>query len=158
MFREMRRFKQQLSDEDCLAVLQAAKRGVLAVHGDDGYPYGVPMNFVFDPDTRTLYFHMAVAGHKLDAIERDSKVCFTVMDDGYKVDGDWAWYVKSVVVFGEAKVVKDDAMRDRWLRALAAKYFPSAEDVEEDMRRNAPRALVIAVRIDHMTGKLVHEK
>lgn len=158
MFRKMRRFKQQLSDEDCLAVLQVAKRGVLSVIGDDGYPYGVPMNFVFDPDTRTLYFHMAVAGHKLDAIERDSKVCFTVMDDGYKVEGDWAWYVRSVVVFGEAQVVNDDAMRDKWLRALAAKYFPPTEDVEEDMRRNAPRALVIAVRIDHMTGKLVHEK
>ena len=158
MFRKMRRFKQQLSDADCLAVLQAAKRGVLAVHGDDGYPYAVPLNFVFDPAARILYFHMAVAGHKLDAIKRDSKVCFTVMDDGYKVEGDWAWYVRSVVVFGEAQVVKDDAMRDRWLRALAAKYFPPTEDVEEDMRRNAPRALVIAVRIDHMTGKLVHEK
>ncbi len=158
MFRKMRRFKQQLSDEDCLAVLQTARRGVLAVHGDDGYPYAVPLNFVFDPAARTLYFHMAVEGHKLDAIERDSKVCFTVMDDGYKVEGDWAWYVRSVVVFGKAKVIKDDAMRDQWLRALAAKYFPPTEDVEEDMRRNAPRALVVAVHIAHMTGKLVHEK
>ena len=158
MFREMRRFKQQLRDEDCLTVLQAAKRGVLAVHGDDGYPYAVPLNFVFDPDTRTLYFHMAVSGHKLDAIERDSRVCFTVMDDGYKVEGDWAWYVRSVVVFGKAEVVKNEAMRDRWLRALAAKYFPPAEDVEDDMRRNAPRTLVAAVWIEYMTGKLVHEK
>ena len=158
MFRKMRRFKQQLSDADCLAVLQAAKRGVLAVHGDDGYPYAVPLNFVFDPAARILYFHMAVAGHKLDAIKRDSKVCFTVMDDGYKVEDDWAWYVRSVVVFGEAKVVKDDAMRDRWLRALAAKYFPPTEDVEEDMRRNAPRALVVAVTVEHISGKLVHEK
>ena len=158
MFRKMRRFKQQLSDADCLAVLQAAKRGVLAVHGDDGYPYAVPLNFVFDPAARILYFHMAVAGHKLDAIERDSKVCFTVMDDGYKVEGDWAWYVKSVVVFGEAQVVNDDAMRDKWLRALAAKYFPPVEDVEEDMRRNAPRALVVAVQAAHISGKLVHEK
>ncbi len=158
MFREMRRFKQQLRDEDCLAVLQAAKRGVLAVHGDDGYPYAVALNFVFDPDTRTLYFHMAVSGHKLDAIERDSRVCFTVMDDGYKVEGDWAWYVRSVVVFGKAEVVKNEAMRDRWLRALAAKYFPPAEDVEDDMRRNAPRALVVAVKAAHISGKLVHEK
>ena len=158
MFRKMRRFKQQLGDEACLAVLQAAKRGVLAVHGDDGYPYAVPLNFVFDPDTRTLYFHMAVAGHKLDAIERDSKVCFTVMDDGYKVEGDWAWYVKSVVVFGKAEVVKDETMRDQWLRALAAKYFPPTEDVEEDMRKNAARALVVAVKAAHISGKLVHEK
>ena len=158
MFREMRRFKQQLGDEDCLAVLQTARRGVLSVHGDDGYPYAVPLNFVFDPDTRTLYFHMAVSGHKLDAIERDSRVCFTVMDDGYKVEGDWAWYVRSVVVFGKAEVVKNEAMRDRWLRALAAKYFPPAEDVEDDMRRNAPRALVVAVKAAHISGKLVHEK
>ena len=158
MFRKMRRFKQQLGDADCLAVLQTARRGVLAVHGDDGYPYAVPLNFVFDPETRTLYFHMAVEGHKLDAIERDSKVCFTVMDDGYKVEGDWAWYVRSVVVFGKAKVVKDETMRDQWLRALAAKYVPPAEDVEEDMRRNAPRALVVAVTAEHISGKLVHEK
>ena len=158
MFRAMRRFKQQLTEADCFAVLQTAKRGVLAVHGDDGYPYAVPLNFVFDPDARTLYFHMAVEGHKLDAIRRDSKVCFTVMDDGYKVEGDWAWYVKSVVVFGKAEVIADDAARDRRLRALAAKYFPPEENVEADMARNAPRALVVAVRIEHMSGKLVHEK
>jgi nitroimidazol reductase NimA-like FMN-containing flavoprotein (pyridoxamine 5'-phosphate oxidase superfamily) len=131
---------------------------VLAVHGDDGYPYAVPLNFVFDPDARTLYFHMAVEGHKLDAIRRDSKVCFTVMDDGYKVEGDWAWYVKSMVAFGKAEVIADDAARDKWLRALAAKYFPPEENVEADMARNAPRALVVAVRIEHMNGKLVHEK
>ena len=158
MFRPMRRFKQQLTEADCFAVLQTAKRGVLAVHGDDGYPYAVPLNFVFDPDARTLYFHMAVEGHKLDAIRRDSKVCFTAWDDGYKQDGDWAWYVRSVVVFGKAKVVTDDAARDKWLRALAAKYFPPEENVEADMARNAPRALVVAVRIEHMSGKLVHEK
>ena len=158
MFRPMRRFKQQLTEADCFAVLQTAKRGVLAVHGDDGYPYAVPLNFVFDPDARTLYFHMAVEGHKLDAIRRDSKVCFTVMGDGYKVEGDWAWYVKSVVVFGKAEVIADDAARDRRLRALAAKYFPPEENVEADMARNAPRALVVAVRIEHMNGKLVHEK
>lgn len=85
MFRPMRRFKQQLTEADCFAVLQTAKRGVLAVHGDDGYPYAVPLNFVFDPDARTLYFHMAVEGHKLDAIRRDSKVCFTVMATAIKL-------------------------------------------------------------------------
>lgn len=158
MFRPMRRNKQQVSADECRAVLQTAKRGVLSVHGEDGYPYGVPLNFVFDAQTDTVYFHAAKEGHKLDAIRRDSKVCFTVMDDGYKVEGDWAWYVKSVVVFGKAEVIADDAARDKWLRALAAKYFPPEENVEADMARNAPRALVVAVRIEHMNGKLVHEK
>ena len=85
-------------------------------------------------------------------------MCSSDLDDGFKQDGDWAWYVRSVVVFGKAKVVTDDAMRDEWLRALAAKYFPPEENVEADMARNAPRALVVAVRAQHMTGKLVHEK
>ena len=158
MFRPMRRNKQQVSADECRAVLQTAKRGVLAVHGDDGYPYAVPLNFVFDPDARTLYFHMAVEGHKLDAIRQNDKVCFTAWIDGYKEPGDWAWYVTSVVAFGKAEVIADDAARDKWLRALAAKYFPPEENVEADMARNAPRALVVAVRIEHMNGKLVHEK
>ena len=156
MFRDMRRFKQQLSAKECEDILREGKRGVLALSGDEGYPYAVPMDYVYD--SGCLYFHSALQGHKLDAIERDSRVCFTVMDDGYKVEGDWAWYVRSVVVFGEAEVVKNEAMRDRWLRALAAKYFPPAEDVEDDMRRNAPRALVVAVKAAHISGKLVHEK
>ena len=158
MFRPMRRFKQQLTEADCFAVLQTAKRGVLAVHGDDGYPYAVPLNFVFDAQTDTLYFHAAKEGHKLDAIRQNDKVCFTAWNDGYKQSGDWAWYVTSVVAFGKAEVIADDTARDKWLRALAAKYFPPEENVEADMARNAPRALVVAVRIEHMNGKLVHEK
>lgn len=158
MFRSMRRFKQQVSDDACKRVLQTAKRGVLAVHGDDGYPYAVPMNFVYDEPNETIWFHAAKEGHKLDAIRQNDKVCFTVLDDGFKQDGDWAWYVTSVVVFGRAVPVTDERTRDAALRALAAKYYPPEEDTEADMARNAARAQVIALQMEHMTGKLVHEK
>ena len=158
MFRPMRRHKQQVSDDACRAVLQNAKRGVLAVNGDNGYPYAVPLNFVFDDAANTLYFHAAQAGHKLDAIRQNDKVCFTVWENTGKQDGDWAWYVTSVVAFGKARLVDDTQERDRFLRALAAKYFPPEEDVEADMQKNAARVQMIAVEVEHMTGKLVHEK
>lgn len=158
MFRPMRRSRQQVSADACRAVLQTAKRGVLSVHGDDGYPYGVPLNFVFDAQTDTLYFHAAKEGHKLDAIRQNDKVCFTAWNDGYKQPGDWAWYVTSVVAFGRAHLVTDPQKSDRFLRALAEKYFPPEEDVEAELARHAARVQMIAVHIEHMTGKLVHEK
>ena len=157
MFRPMRRFKQALSEQECRALLQQARRGVLAVGGDNGYPYAVPMNFYFDEAKGSIFFHCAREGHKLDAILRDEKVCFTVIGGDVKRD-DWAWYVKSVIVFGEAQKVTDEAAKDACLRALAKKYFPPEEDVEADMARNAARAAVVEIKIRHMTGKLVHER
>ena len=122
MFRPMRRFKQAVSEEDCRALLQKARRGVLAVNGDNGYPYAVPMNFYFDEEKGSIFFHCAREGHKLDAMLRDEKVCFTVFGGDVKRD-DWAWYVTSVVVFGEAQLVTGEAEKNALLRALAKKFF-----------------------------------
>ena len=98
MFRKMRRFKQQISEEKCVEILTREPRGVMAFAGDDGYPYAIPLNFVYDGGK--LYFHCAPEGHKLDAIRRCDKVSFCVMDKGYRKDGDWALNINSVVVFG----------------------------------------------------------
>ena len=77
MFRPMRRFKQEVTREECVKILTDEKRGVLAVNGDNGYPYAVPVNFYYDRNTDKIYFHCAKAGHKLDAMLSDDKVCFT---------------------------------------------------------------------------------
>ena len=89
MFRPMRRIKQQLAENEALEVLKSAKRGVLSVIGDDGWPYGIHLNPYWE-DGR-LYFHGAKAGHKIDALRRDSRASFTVIDDGVKDDGGWAY-------------------------------------------------------------------
>lgn len=155
MFRRMRRFRQQLNTEQCYDILAAEPRGVLAVSGDGGYPYTVPLNFVLDDGK--LYFHCAAEGHKLDAVRRDSKVSFCVLDRGTRPEGEWAYYFNSVVVFGRIAVVTDEAVRTDKLRKLGLKYFPSAEMVEQDLQKNAARAVVLELTIEHITGKRVHE-
>ena len=107
MFRPLRRKKRAITDEEARELLAACKRGVFAVNGDDGYPYAIPVNYFFDAERDKIYFHGAKAGHKVDALKRDDKVCFTVYGNEWYRDGDWAPYVMSTVVFGRCRLAKD---------------------------------------------------
>lgn len=158
MFRKMRRARQEVSPEECVRILKTEKRGVLSVLGDDGYPYGVPVNFYFEESEGRLYIHGAKEGHKLDAIRRCSKVCFTTWDAGYKAEGDWAWHVTSVIAQGRAACMDDPAAAREKLRKLGLKYYPTAQEVEQEMQSSADRVQMLEVQIEHLTGKLVHEK
>ena len=91
IFRPMRRFKQQLSDPDALEVLKQAKRGVLSVIGDNGWPYGIWLNPHYRKEDGRIYFHGAKEGHKIDALCKDDRVSFTVIDDGVRDQGGWAY-------------------------------------------------------------------
>lgn len=157
MFREMRRFKQAVSEEECKNILKTEKRGVLSLVGDDGYPYGVPINFYYDETENKLYFHSAKTGHKIDAIKSCDKACFTVWNTGFQKDGDWAWNVTSVIAFGRAELASGAAVMDK-LRSLALKYYPTAEEVDAEMAKDADRVQMIALNIESLTGKLVNEK
>ena len=103
MFRMMRRFKQELLENECIEVLENEPRGIMAVHGDNGYPYAFPMNYIYIDGK--LYFHCAKEGHKIDAISADNKVSFCIIDKGFKKEGDWALNIKSVIVFGKIKKI-----------------------------------------------------
>lgn len=157
MFRPMRRTKQEIPHEDCVKILSGEKRAVLSVIGDDGYPYGVPINFYYDADTDKVYFHCAKAGHKLDSMLADDKVCLTVYDNGYRKE-DWSYYVMSVIVFGRARVMDNEAEKLDKIRKFGLKYYPTAEEVDEEIRKDFSRVNFVEITIDHMTGKLVHEK
>lgn len=155
MFREMRRFKQQISEEECIDILTKAKRGVLAVLGDDDYPYTVPMDYVYEAGH--IYFHSAMSGHKLDAIRKHDKVSFCVMNEGVKEENDWWYHFVSVIAFGRIKEITDKSQKDEKLRLLGAKYFPSAEHLEKEMASGAERTDVLDLDIEHMTGKRIKE-
>lgn len=158
MFREMRRFKQQVSSEKCIEILKNEWRGVLALLGDEGYPYTVPIDFFYDEDDGKIYFHCAKEGHKIDAIERCDKASFCVMDRGFKKDGDWAMNVTSVVCFGRIKKVEDFEKTREKVCKLGLKYYPAASDVDIEWEHAKNRVLCLEMTIEHMTGKLVNEK
>ena len=155
MFRQMRRIKQQLSEEECVRLLKQEPRGVLAVLGDGGYPYTVPMDFLYEDGK--LYFHCAAAGHKMDAIAACDKVSFCVMDQGYRREGEWALNIKSVIVFGRIRKIEDRAEIIERVRRMGLKYYPNAEDVEAEIRKDGARVCCLELTVDHMTGKLVNE-
>ena len=76
-FRKMRRFRQQLAKSECDAILSAGTSGTLALLGDNGYPYAVPISYVYADGK--LYFHSARTGHKVDAIRQYDKASFCVI-------------------------------------------------------------------------------
>ena len=158
MFRPMRRFKQQLSQEECLAVLQGENRGTLALSGDDGYPYAVPINYYYDPESGHLFFHGAKEGHKLDALARSDKVSFAVHDQGVIEEGDWAYTLHSVIVFGRMHVVEDPERFAQYLYKIGVKYYPNAQMVTDLIGRAGSRVTMLELVPEHMTAKLVHEK
>ncbi|GMO03118.1 hypothetical protein LSA36186_13670 [Lachnoanaerobaculum sp. JCM 36186] len=82
-FRAMRRLKQQLSKEECFEILRSAPRGVIAMNGENGYPYAVTINQYFDETEGRIYFHGALQGLKVDLLGKDNKVCFTTTDEGH---------------------------------------------------------------------------
>ena len=158
MFRPMRRMKQQLPREECVRILKEEPRGVLAMHGEDGYPYAIPMDHYYDEVSGRIYFHCAAEGHKIDAVTSDPKVCYCVHDSGFTKDGDWALNISSVVVFGRISIVEDREKVLKMVKKIGMKYYPTEAEVEEELRKSGHRVCCLELVIDHMTGKLVNEK
>ena len=157
MFREVARSKQALPKETCIQILKEEKRGMLAVQGDDGYPYGFPINHYYDEEANKIYIHGANFGHRVDAVKRDPKVSYCVFGQDSQKDGDWAKYVKSVIVFGKAELIEDKDEIIRICRLLCDKFPCTQEYIETEIAKDTDRTLVIAIDIEDMNGKLVHE-
>ena len=157
-FCPMRRIRQEVTKEECIEILTKEKRAALSVIGENGYPYAIPIDFYYEASEHVIYFHCAKEGHKIDAIQRNNRVCFTTWNNGFQKEDDWALNVTSVVVFGTAELVEDEQKTVEKIRKLAMKYYPTIEEVESEMKKAINRAQLVAIRIDHMTGKLVNEK
>lgn len=158
MFKKMRRFKQELSLEDCQKVLDEEIRGVLSVIGDEGYPYGIPVDYYYDKDDNAIYIHGAKQGHKIDSIKANNKVCFTTYNKGFIKEGDWALNPSSVIIFGEAELIDDIKIAEEKCRKLASKVYPNQEEIDNEIKHGLDRVQLIKINIKHMTGKQVCEK
>lgn len=157
MFRDILRKKQQLSREECIEILKNELRGVLAVQGDNGYPYAFPINHYYCPEDGKLYFHGCHKGHKIDAMKANDKVSFCVYDQGEARDEDWSLYIKSVVVFGRVKFVSEPEKIVEISRNLSHKFTSDDEYIEKEIKQFAAATLCFELDPEHITGKLVHE-
>ena len=156
-FREIARKKQALSREDCVQVLQTQLRGVLSVLGEDGYPYGLPIDHFYDEETGRIYFHSGKKGHKVDALKKHDKVSYCVFDEGYRRDGEWALNIRSVIIFGRLHPVEDLQRTEEICRKLCRRFTDDEGYIEGEIRKDLKNTLLLELIPEHMTGKLVNE-
>ena len=157
MFRELTRKNKQISDSECIKILINEKRGVLSVNGDDGYPYGVPMNHFYNEADGCIYFHCGKGGHRNDALTKDSKVSFCVYDSGYIPDGEWALNINSVIVFGKAELISDKETVCDIAAKLSRKFTQDEEYIKREIDAFAHETVLIRLTPEHICGKLVNE-
>lgn len=155
MFRELVRKKQKLSINECNEVLRQEVRGVLALNGEDGYPYSFPINFYFDEENNKIYFHSGKTGYKIDAINANNKASFCVYDKGYHKDGHWSLNIKSVIIFG--RIHKVNEWSDELMIKFCKRFTDDAEYIYSEIEKFKSNTLILCLEIEHITGKLVNE-
>lgn len=155
MFREMRRSRQMLSIEETVAVMKRCTNGVLACIGDGDYPYAVPLSYVYY--NNKIYFHSSKTGHKIDAILKCPKVSFCVIDEDTVVSEKYTSYYRSAIAFGKTRIVEGDERLEAF-KALVEKYSGDRPEGEKQRTINeCTKAYIIAIDIEHMTGKQTRE-
>ena len=157
MFRPMRRFKQQISEAECIRILKEQPRGVLSLIGDDGYPYGIPLDHWYCEEDGKLYFHGAKEGHKIDAIASCDKVSYCVMDEGFRKEGEWALNINSVIVFGRISLVTDPEKAKLICTNITCKFTDDEAYLAHELEHAFPRVQCLELTPEHMAGKLVNE-
>lgn len=157
MFREITRKNRQISQEECIALLKNETRGVLSVLGDGDYPYGTPMNHFYNEDDGCIYFHCGNMGHRLDALRRHNKVSFCTYNKGYRNEGEWAWNVKSVIVFGRIDILDDPESIAAIMPPLCRKFVQDEAYIQREIQLYGHETLLLRLTPEHICGKLVNE-
>nr|MBR4279474.1 pyridoxamine 5'-phosphate oxidase family protein [Clostridia bacterium] len=158
MFRPLTRMNRAAAREDCIRLLENEKRGVLSVLGDDGYPYGMPMNHWYDPQTGCIWFHAGRGGHRADAVTRCGKVSYCVHDEGWTKPGDWVKNVTSVIVFGRMEFVDDMDEIIRVTTALSLKFIQDEEHIRKEIAAAAHKTVLLKLTPEHICGKNIREE
>lgn len=153
MFREMRRKNQKLSNEVCEKLLKEGSSGVLALYGDGGYPYAVPLSYVYD--SGKIYFHSAKSGHKIDSVKRNGKASFCVICRDEIVPEEYTTYFRSVIAFGTVRIIEDDTEKRDAIEKLAVKYAPneSEESRSDAIDREWAPLCMLEMAVEHISGK-----
>lgn len=158
MFREIRKKKNEITIDKAKSILGSSRRGVLAVNGDNDYPYAIPINYLYCESENKIYFHGSKVGHKVDSIKNNDKVCFTIIGSEIIKDEVWAPYVQSVVVFGRCKLIDDPNETLGLIKRLSSKYYLDEKLADEEIAIFGKSVQMFEIEIEHISGKEVQEK
>lgn len=156
--RELTRINQKLPHGECVHILKTETRGVLSVIGDGDFPYGMPMNHWYDEQSGCIYFHCGRSGHRYDSVKNCSKASFCVYSKGEKEEGEWAWKVKSVIVFGNVEIIDDAAKTARISRELSLKFTSDEEYIAKEIEAHLKKTVLLKLSPVHICGKRVVEE
>lgn len=154
----MRRKNNELSRDDTINLLKESRRGVLAMQGDEGYPYALPLNYFFDEENFKIYFHGAKAGYKCDCLNKCAKVCFTVYGQESIKEETWAPFVRSAVIFGQCRLLDDQERAKVLVKRFAQKYYPNEELIDKEIMIAGNVVGIYEISIEHLSGKQIQEK
>ncbi len=149
---KMRRFKQQLGEEESRLLLCSSTSGVLALCGDDKQPYGVPLSHVYD--NGKLYFHSALSGYKLELIKQNANACFTVIAEDEIHPEKYTTYYRSVMASGKVRIIDDYGEKMRILEVIGRRCNPDdPEGLRMELKHGIARCVALEMSIEKLTGK-----
>lgn len=158
MFKPIRRKKKEISTDAAKELLATSRRGVLAVNGDDCYPYAIPINYLYDKDANKIIFHGAKVGYKIDCLKKCDKVCFTVYGNENIREEAWAPFMQSVIIFGRCRPIENAENAIKLIKQLAMKYYPDEETADEEIKSSGRAVQMFEIEIEHLTGKEIQER
>lgn len=150
--RQMRRIDRAMSREEIEAFLREMNVGHLGTVNAHGYPYVVPLNYVYDQGR--FIFHSALVGEKLENIRSNPKVCFEVAAHSEIIEGQKACNFtiryKSAIAYGKASVVEGEEKLGLLRKFAEVLTGRAGEDLGE---KEARTVSVIVMEVEAVTGK-----
>ena len=161
----VRRTDRLMSDARARAFLAAGFCGRLGTTGPDGWPYVVPLLYVWMDGE----IHVHNAGSRGDGghapgshlgrnVAHDARVCFEVDEAGPafpygRFECDTALAYASVIAFGTVRVVEDRDVKARFFALLMSKYADASWDRPKEFFPRLDAVTVYAITVERLTGK-----
>lgn len=158
MFRPIRKRKNEIKIDEIKNLLNSSLRGVLAVNGEEGYPYAIPINYMYLEDKNKIIFHGAKSGYKVDCLNKSDKVCFTVFGNERIKEEAWAPFLQSAVIFGRCRLIENREEILKLVKIFAEKYYPNEELVDAEVAESGRYVQMFEIEIEHISGKEIQEK
>ena len=157
MFRKLRRSNQQMTLKECEELLNKGTEGVLALCGDGGYPYALPINYIYKDGA--VYFHCGKMGHKIDAIRNNPKASFCVIGGKEVIPDKYTTKYSSVIVFGKMTELYEGEEFFSAIHDFTYKFVPNgtAQDYQNELSKDIKGLCILKLTPEHISGKMGRE-